>query len=68
MVEEAKILSMPLEGMDLLTKAWYIMIRDRIAMELMSAHEPVVVQPEVEEPPVVEVEEVEEEEEVLSSL
>jgi hypothetical protein len=67
MVEEAKILSLPLEGMDPLTKTWYMMIRDRIAKELMSAHEPVVVQPEVEEflvvPPVVEVEE-----EVLSSI
>jgi hypothetical protein len=48
MVEEAKILSMPLEGMDPLTNTWYMMIRDRIAKELMSAHEPVV-----EEPPVV---------------
>jgi hypothetical protein len=46
-----------------------MMIRDRIAKELMSAHEPVVVQPEVEEPPMVEVEEVDDEvEEVLSSL
>jgi hypothetical protein len=83
MVEEAKILSMPLEAMDPLTKTWYMMIRDRIAKELMSAHEPAVeepaveeppvVQPEVEEPPVVppwvEVEEVDEEvEEVPSSL
>jgi hypothetical protein len=77
MVEEAKILSMPLEGMDPLTKTWYMMICDRIAKELMSAHEPAVVQPEVEEPPVVppilppvvEVEEVEEVvEEVSSSL
>jgi hypothetical protein len=78
MVEEAKILSMPLEGMDPLTKAWYMMIHDRIAKELMSAHEPAVeeprvVQPDVEEPPVVpsgvEVEEVDDEvEEVPSSL
>jgi hypothetical protein len=81
MVEETKILSMPLEGMDPLTKTWYMMIRDHIAKELMSAHEPAmeeprVVQPEVEEPPVVplvvevvEVEEVDEEvEEVPSSL
>jgi hypothetical protein len=81
MVEEAKILSMPLEGIDPLTKTWYIMIHDRITKELMSAHksaveEPWVVQPDVEElsvvPPgmeVVEVEEVYEEvEEVMSSL
>jgi hypothetical protein len=77
MVEEAKILSMPLEGMDPLTKTWYMMICDRIAKELMSAHKPAVVQPEVEEllvvppvlPPMVEVKEVEEEvEEVSSSL
>jgi hypothetical protein len=81
MVEEAKILSMPLQGMDPLTKTWYEMICDRIAKELMSAHEPVVEEPrvvqlEVEEPPmvppgveVVEVEEVDEEvAEVLSSL
>jgi hypothetical protein len=65
MVEEAKILSMPLEGMDPLTKTWYMMIRDRIAKKLMSVHEPAVVLPEVEEslavPPVVEVEKVEEE-------
>jgi hypothetical protein len=40
MVEEAKILSMLLEGMDPLTKTWYMMIRDRIAKELMSAHDP----------------------------
>jgi hypothetical protein len=64
MVEEAKILSMSLEGMDPLTKIWYMMIRDCIAKELISAHEPAVVQPEVEEPlvvpPVVEVVEVEE--------
>jgi hypothetical protein len=53
-----------------------MMIRDRIAKELMSAHELAVVQPEVEEPSmvppvveVVEVEEVDEEvEEVPSSL
>jgi hypothetical protein len=69
MMEEAKILSMPLEGIDPLTETWYMMIRDRIAKELMSAHEPAVVQPEVEEPPVVEVEEVNDEvEEVSSSL
>jgi hypothetical protein len=43
MVEEAKILSMPLAGMDPLTKSWYMMIRDRIGKELMSAHKlPVV--------------------------
>jgi hypothetical protein len=54
MVEEAKILLMPLAGMDALTKSWYyMMIRDRTGKELMSAHEPPVVQPEVEEPPVV---------------
>jgi hypothetical protein len=47
MVEEAKILLMPLEGMDPLTKSWYIMIRDRIDKELMSAHELPVVQPKV---------------------
>jgi hypothetical protein len=76
MVKEAKILSMPLEGMNPLTKTWYMMIRDRITKELMSAHEPTVVQPEVVEPSVVppvlevvEVEEVDEEvEEVPSSL
>jgi hypothetical protein len=81
MVEEAKILLMPLEGMDPLTKTWYMMIRDRIAKDLMSAHEPAVeeprvMQPEVEEPPVVppvveavEVEEDDDEvEEVSSSL
>jgi hypothetical protein len=77
MVEEAKILLMPLEGMDPLTKTWYMMMCDRITKELMSAHEPTVVQPEVEEPPVVppvvEVEEVDDEveeevEEVPSSL
>jgi hypothetical protein len=38
MVEEAKILSMSLEGMDPLTKTWYMIIRDRIMKELMSAH------------------------------
>jgi hypothetical protein len=43
MVEKAKILSMPLEGIDPLTKTWYMMICDRIAKELMSAHEPAVV-------------------------
>jgi hypothetical protein len=53
MVEEAKILSIPLAGMDPLTKSWYMMIRDHIGNELMSAHEPPVVQPEVEEPEVV---------------
>jgi hypothetical protein len=62
LVEEAKILSMPLAGMDPLTKSWYMMIRVRISKEVMSAHEPPVVQPEVEEspmvPPEVEVEEV----------
>jgi hypothetical protein len=81
MVEEAKIVSMPLEGMDPLTKTWYMIILDRIAKELMSAHVPPVeelpvVQPEVEEPTVVppmvevvEVEEVNDEvEEVPSSL
>jgi hypothetical protein len=73
MVEEAKILSMPLEGVDPLTKTWYIMIRDRIAKELMGAHEPEVeeppvVQPEVEEPPVVEVVEVEEVDEEVDEV
>jgi hypothetical protein len=69
MVEEAKILSMPLDGMDPLTQTWYMMIRDRITKELMSAHKPTVVQPEVEKSPVVEVVEVEEvEEEVPSSI
>jgi hypothetical protein len=53
MVEEAKILSMPLEGMDPLTNSWYMMSCDRIGKELMSVHEPSIVQPEVEEPPVV---------------
>jgi hypothetical protein len=38
MVEEAKILSMPLEVMDPLTKSWYMMIHDHISKELMSAH------------------------------
>jgi hypothetical protein len=52
MVDKAKILSMPLEGMDPLTKSWYMMIRDRIRKELMSAHKPPIVPPEVEEPPV----------------
>jgi hypothetical protein len=62
MVDEAKILSMPLADMDPLTKSWYMMIRDQIAKELMSAHEPPVVQPGVKEPPVVspQMEEVEE--------
>jgi hypothetical protein len=64
MVEDAKILLMPLEGMDPLTKSWYMMIYDQIGKELMSAHEPAAVQPEVEEslvvPPEVEVVEVEE--------
>jgi hypothetical protein len=81
MVEEAKILSLPLEGMDPLTKTWYMMIHDCIAKEMMSAHEsameePPIVQPEVDEPSVVppwvevvEVEEVNEEvEEVPASL
>jgi hypothetical protein len=40
MVEEAKILSMLLEGMDPLIKTWYMIIRDHIVKELMSAHEP----------------------------
>jgi hypothetical protein len=51
-----------------------MMIRDQIFKELMSAHELAVVQPEVEESPVVwpevevvEVEEVEEVEEVVAS-
>jgi hypothetical protein len=43
MVEEAKILSMPLEGMDPLTKSWYRMIRDWISKELMSSHKAPVV-------------------------
>jgi hypothetical protein len=59
MVEEAKILSMPLEGLDPLTKTWYMMIHDRITKELMSAHEPAVEEPAVV-PPGVEVVEVEE--------
>jgi hypothetical protein len=43
MVEEDKILSMPSAGMDPLIKSWYMMIRDRIGKELMSAHKlPVV--------------------------
>jgi hypothetical protein len=71
MVEEAKILSMPLEGIYPLTKSWYIMIRDRIGNELMSAHEPAVVHPEVKESPVVspevEVVEVEGVDEVVAS-
>jgi hypothetical protein len=68
MVEEAKILSMPLAGMDPLTKSWYMMICDRIGKELMSAHEPSVMQPEVEEIPVVLLEvEVEDVEEVVPS-
>jgi hypothetical protein len=62
MMEEAKVLSMPLADMDPLTKLWYMMICDRINKELMSFHEPPVVQPEVEElsvvPPEMEVEEV----------
>jgi hypothetical protein len=33
--------------MDPLTKSWYMMIRDRIDKELMSAHELLVVQPKV---------------------
>jgi hypothetical protein len=33
MVEEAKILSMPLVGMSPLTKSWYMMIRDQIDKE-----------------------------------
>jgi hypothetical protein len=40
--------------------------RDRIAKELMITHEPAVVQPEVEESPVVELEELNEE--VSSSI
>jgi hypothetical protein len=48
MVEEANILSMPLAGMTL-TKSWYMMICDPIDKELISAHEPPVVPPEVEE-------------------
>jgi hypothetical protein len=73
MMDEAKILSIPLEGMDPLTKTWYMTIRDRIAKELMSAYEPAVVQTEVEEPSVVDVvveeEEVDDDvEEVPSSL
>jgi hypothetical protein len=70
MVEEAKILSMPLEGMDPLARSWYMMIRDNIGKELMSAHKPTVVQPEVEKSPVVppEVEVVRVEEVVPSSI
>jgi hypothetical protein len=71
MVEEAKIWSMPLEGMYPLTKSWYMMIRDCIGKEMMSAHEPAVVQSEVEESPMVQPEvelvEVEEVEEVVAS-
>jgi hypothetical protein len=59
MVEESKILSMPLEGMYPLTKTWYMMIRDCIVKELMSDQEPVVEEPPVV-PPVVDVVEVEE--------
>jgi hypothetical protein len=70
MVEEAKILSIPLADMDPLTKARYMMIRDHIGNELMSVHEPPVVQSEVEEPPVVpsEVDVVEVKEVVPSSI
>jgi hypothetical protein len=71
MVEDVKILLMPLEGMDPLTKSWYMMIRDWIGKELMNAHEPAAMQPEVEEssvvPPEVEVVEVAELEEVVPS-
>jgi hypothetical protein len=71
MVEDVKILLMPLEGMDPLTKSRYMMIRDRIGKELMNAHEPVAMQPEVEESSVVplevEVVEVAEVEEVVLS-
>jgi hypothetical protein len=38
MVEEAKITSIPLKGMDALTKSWYMMIHDRIGKELMSTN------------------------------
>jgi hypothetical protein len=48
-VEETKILSMPLAVMDALTKSCYMMIRDRIGKELMSTQDPPVVPPEVEE-------------------
>jgi hypothetical protein len=58
---------MPLEGMDPLTKSWYMMIRDRIGKELISAHKPAIVQPEVEELPVVQPE-MEVEEVVASSI
>jgi hypothetical protein len=72
MVEDVKILLMPLEGMDPLTKSWYMMIRDRIGKELMNAHEPAAMQSEVEEssvvPPEVEVEVAEVEEVVPSSI
>jgi hypothetical protein len=47
MVEEMKILSMPLTCMDALTKSWYMMIRDRIRKEMMSAQEPLVVPPAI---------------------
>jgi hypothetical protein len=68
MVEEAKILSMPLAGMDPLTKSWYMMIHDQIGKEFMSAHESSVVQSDVEELPVVPLEvEAEDVEEVVSS-
>jgi hypothetical protein len=33
--------------MDALTKSWYIMIRDRIRKEMMSAQEPLVVPPAI---------------------
>jgi hypothetical protein len=52
MVEEAKILSIPLTGMDALTKSWYMMIRDRIGKEMMSSQEPLVVPSVMEEPEV----------------
>jgi hypothetical protein len=42
MVEEAKILSMPLAGIDTSTKLWYMMIRDQIGKKLMSIQEPPV--------------------------
>jgi hypothetical protein len=55
MVEEAKILSMPLTGMDAWIKSWYMMIRDRIGKEMMTAQEPPMVPPLMEEPKVEEV-------------
>jgi hypothetical protein len=54
MVEEAKILLMPLMSIYALTKSWYMMIRDRISNEMMSTQEPSMVPPVMEEPLVME--------------